>query len=367
MSYDLSIERSSPIPHIFPLIWDSTALMGFDSCNLSGFRKHIQHLSSPEENTHLLFGGAFAKGLEVVRKRFYNDALSQAKAVLEGQKTAIEVYGDHIPHPSNKKTKEALINVIGKYFETYPLDSKSLQPLRLQSGEAAIETSFKMELPFLHPTLKIPLQLVGRVDMLGIWNKRLVNVDEKTTWRLSNPNGVQWATRGQFTTYSALAKKQGIHLDGTLVREVCIGATTSYKGMDLMKSFLPPLQEGEETLSDSSTKVTFQEIFTPRTAWQVDIWEKQAIRKVERYLKYYNLWVEQGFPHPATLFDGNWGESCKEFMTSCEFIDLCCSDAGERYIEGEWAQNIWLPHLQKRVPLEEYLKELEFLLGEKNG
>lgn len=323
------------VQHFFPLVIDSTMLMDIDRCSISGFYRYILHLNSPE-STDLIAGGAFAKGLEIARKAFYNDGHSQNHAVMLGAEALAESYGDHIPFSTSMKTKDVMIYVLEEYFQEYPMAVDHLQPLELVDGTLAIEYRMSEELPIRHPVLGIPLTLVGRADMLGTYHGSNYVADEKTTGKAFTKTwGDQWHTRGQFSTYPYLLAKAGVPVAGALIRGVAI----------------------------QKTKLTFQEIVSTRSVWQIDIWGKQMLKKIQAFADAYASWVKSG-DHPALHFNGVWNDGCVPYGKPCQFQGLCRSDKEYKYIEGEHSQNIWLPHLHERIPLQDYIDSIEAELFE---
>lgn len=315
----------------FPLVLDSTFLMEMDSCQMSGFRKYIQHLSKgSNESTDLVAGGAFAKGLEVARKAYYNLGADEHEATALGQAALLEAYGDHIPQKP-LKTPERMSMALEMYFLEFPMSQDLVQPIKLENGEHAIEYSFAHELPFEHPDLPgEKLLITGRADMLVEYAGRIWVFDDKTTGSAFNKNwSAQWDTRGQFTTYAHYLKKDGIKVKGAYIRGVYLG----------------------------KSQIKFQDCQTTRSDWQTDIWEVQMLQKVERILSQYKVWKESG-ESPANYFFGAWNESCDKYFRPCAFKHLCRTKNSEAYLEGEWDQNIWLPHEQKRENLEVFLESL---------
>src|SRR5688500_11955437 len=81
----------------FPEIIDNTARDQFFLCPQKFLRASIHKIAPRYTSEHLHFGGAFATGLEIMRKRYYDDGESQKHALDHGIISAIEFYGDYIP------------------------------------------------------------------------------------------------------------------------------------------------------------------------------------------------------------------------------------------------------------------------------
>lgn len=316
----------------FPLVIDSTMLMEFDSCQMSGFRKYLQHLHSGAESTDLVAGAAFAKGLEVTRKAFYNDNADQNEAIAVGTEALFESYGDHIPWGTSVKTVEKMAQALEMYFWEYPMAADKLQPAKLADGTYGIEYSFCHELPFKHPELDIPLLITGRADMLATYADRLWVADEKTTGSYFTKDwSRQWDTRGQFSTYCWGLRKDGINVTGAYLR-----------GVGLFKG-----------------SVKFIESQSNRSDWETETWEFQMLKKVERLLTQYTEWKKSG-DHPSRYFYGAWNEACNKYFKPCQFQDLCKTKSSEKFLEAEYSQFIWLPHMQKREELSIFLESIGY-------
>jgi hypothetical protein len=315
---------------LFPLVIDSTFLMKFDSCMMAGFRAHIQHLSKGNTSTDLVAGKAFARGLEVTRKAFYNDGVKQSPAIDLGIEALYEDYGDHDPW-SSVKTAEKMASALELYFMEYPMATDHLQPARLADGTYAIEYSFCHELPFKHPDLDCNLLITGRADMVATYGGKLWVSDEKTTKAFSGDWAQSWDTRGQFTTYAWGLAKDGIDVSGAFIRGVAL----------------------------QKTNTKFAECMTSRSKFEVETWEFQMLAKVKRILDAYNAFKTSG-EHPSRHFFGAWNEACMAYFRPCSFMELCRSKSSENFIEGEWGQEIWLPHEQRRENLDIFLESVGY-------
>jgi hypothetical protein len=315
----------------FPLVIDSTMLMEYDSCPMSFFRKYLQHLSKGQESTDLIAGRAFAKGLEVARKAYWNDGADPEEAISEGRDALWEDYGDHI---SSKpaKTVERMSTALELYFLEYPLGIDQVKPAKLEDGTYAIEYSFAHELPFQHPDIPdMNIIITGRADMLGEYAGKLWVVDEKTTGSAFTQDwGKQWDTRGQFSTYCYGLRRDNIQVAGAYIRGIYLGKTS----------------------------IKFNECQSVRNEFQVQIWEHQMMLKVQQILDTYKAWKESG-EHPLKYFFGAWNESCNKYFRACQFQDLCRDKNSEMWLDSQFDQYIWLPHQQQRLPLAEFIESIK--------
>lgn len=77
-------------------------------------------------------------------------------------------------------------------------------------------------------------------------------------------------------------------------------------------------------------------------------------RMIDCYLRYT---TRLGTP-TNEIFLPAFNETCYSYFRACQFTDLCKSAHGERFLETEYDQYIWLPHRHERVLLEAFLQEL---------
>lgn len=323
----------SKIKTFFPVVIDSTILAAFNACPAKWFRQYCQHLNGPE-STDLIAGRALARGFEVARKAYYNQEVpSHWEAVEKGAEALAETYGDHVPFKGNK-TLDQMQTAFESYFAEYPMTTDQSQPARLANGQYAIEYSFAHDIGFQHPELGGPLIFVGRADMLAEFAGGLYVQDEKTTSMITASWAEQWETRGQFTAYCWGLQKDGIPVKGALIR-----------GIGIQK-----------------TKITHIETVSHRSQFEIEAWEKMMRSSVSRMLQMYHEYRAlkgTDFNVPVNhVFTPAFNEACYQYFHKCQFTDLCKSASGERFIKTEYSQNIWLPHLQSRVPLEAFLQDL---------
>lgn len=203
----------------FPPVIDSTMLASF-ACPAKFWRSYIhRYSSSANKSIHLIAGGAYAKGLEVARKAYF-DGADPEEALLLGTEALIIDYGDADPGITAKSLGR-MVGALEYYFHVYPLDTDDARIATI-GGVPAVEWSFGLPLPFTHPDSGEPLLYAGRTDMLCDFAGGLYALDDKTTSQLGASWPRQWELRGQFSGYSWAARELGIRLAGTLVRGLCI-------------------------------------------------------------------------------------------------------------------------------------------------
>jgi hypothetical protein len=287
----------------FPLVWDSTMIAALDSCQHKARLEFMEHWKPKAPSVHLHAGAAFARGLEIARRRFYEEGVSAEDAVARGLGALLEAYGDFDPAGS-PKTRERMAGALEFYFDRYPLESDAAQPVLLPSGRRAIEFSFANALPIDHPVTGDPLIYAGRSDAISTWGSAGVFVqDEKTTQALGESWTRQWDLRGQFTGYCWGA--QGIvPVQGVLVR-----------GISILK-----------------TKYDTVELVTYRPQWQIDRWLKQVCHKLLRAMDAWRAgeW-EMSLDHACTEYGG------------CIFRQTCLSQDPTPWLEANFERRNWNP------------------------
>ena len=326
------------IQTFFPLTIDSTILAEINSCPMSAFRRYVQHFNPSGESTDLVAGGALAKGLEVTRKAYYDEGVASHAAIQLGMQAVITAYGDHQPKLGSNKTVDRMVSILEEYFWEYPLETDVIQPAKLADGKYGIEYSFAHELPIEHPDMPGQnLVFVGRADMLCEYAGKLWVSDEKTTSQITADWAKQWETRGQFTAYCWGLRKAGIPVVGAYLRGIGI-----YK-----------------------TQTKFVETVTNRSEWECENWYRQMLNTVKWFSDSYRAWRlaqdtnrSKEMKHPSIWFAQAFNESCFKYFRPCTFQDSCKTVNSEGLLAMNMEQNIWLPHLHKRVPLEQFLEEL---------
>ncbi len=300
---------------MFPHCVDSTTMAAFRSCPQKAFRTYIEHWKPKAESVHLVAGGAFAKGIEVARKAFYEEGCPPDVAEAKGVEALIKAYGDFICPPDSAKSLERTAGALGFYFEQYPLGRDGLTPYVAPSGKYAIEFSFAEPLPILHPVTGQPILYTGRADLIGEFNGMLLATDEKTTSSLGQSWSRQWEMRAQFTGYTWAAQQAGIPVKGALVR-----------GISILK-----------------TKYDTQQCITYRTPMEVARWLDQTERDLCRMIK---MWEE-----------GHWDyaldHACQEYG-GCSMTSICKSSDPETWLPMSFEKRVWDPLARKELSVDEW-------------
>ena len=289
----------------FPKIIDATSRRDYVSCPQKFFRSTIQKLALKELSTHLVAGGAYARGLEVTRKAYYGKGLPADDALNKGIEALWIAYGNHeCPEKINKHPLR-MVQALVDYFEEYPMKTDPMQPYRGADGEPAIEWTFALPIPgCLHPHTGELLMYAGRFDMIGEFCANLYVVDEKTTTSLGPSWPNQWKLRSQLTGYCWAAQQYGIPVAGAIIR-----------GISILK-----------------TKFGHAQVLCQRPEWMISRWLLQLQVDVKNMIQDYkqNKW------------SFNLDEACNQYG-ECPFMTLCESGSPDKWIDQYYRIRDWDP------------------------
>lgn len=300
---------------MFPNTVDSTVLGTFRSCPQKFMRQYLEHWKPKAQSVHLVAGGAFASGIEAARKSFYLSAAPAADAEADGLAALIRHYGDFECPSDSPKSLERMCGALEFYFSQYPLGADGADPITLPNGQRGIEFSFAEPLPVNHPITGAPILYTGRSDMIAHRAGGIYIYDEKTTSSLGAQWGRQWEMRSQFTGYAWAALKQGITTHGAIVR-----------GVSILK-----------------TKYDTLEIPTYRTGYEIDRWEGQVVRDLQRMIR---MW-EEGY------WDYSLDGACNEYG-GCTFTRVCKSSDPETWLPMYFEPRVWDPLARRELTVAEH-------------
>ena len=302
----------------FPTVIDSTVRDTFFNCPHKAYRMYFEHWKSNRESIHLIAGGAFAKGLEVARKAFFENNVSREDSTALGIQALLETFRE-ISEKTGRdfdmedKNPERVAGALEFYLENYPLGLDGLQPAKLNDGKLGIEYSFVEELPIKHPETGLPILFAGRADMLAEYAGGLYLIDEKTTKSLGATWVTKWDMRAQFSAYAWACRQRGIKIDGIIIR-----------GVSILK-----------------TKYDHLPAITLRSDYEIDKWFYQFCKDTERMI---SMWHE-GY------FDYALGEACESYG-GCMFKEACRSPNPEEIIQGNFTKRIWNPISRDETPID---------------
>ena len=288
----------------FPDVFDSSILASYKACPQLFKKTYLDQWKSKERNVHLHAGGAFAKGLEVARRAFYEEHFPAETAIELGLGALLQAYGDFECPQDSAKSAERTAGAFEFYFENYPLTEEDGAPITLPSGKRGVEFSFAHPLPIPHPLTGDPLIYCGRMDAIISFGGGIHVCDEKTTSSLGASWSRQWDLRSQFTGYVWGALMSGIHVDGCIVR-----------GVSILK-----------------TKYDTQQAISFRPAWQVDRWYNQLVDTVGEILW---RWEQDKWPY-------NLDHACADYG-GCQFRLACSSQDETPWLETGFVRKHWSP------------------------
>lgn len=332
---------------MFPHAVDSTILAAFRSCRQKAFLTYINHWKPKSESVHLVAGGAFARGIEVARRAYFEGVYIEPvvsnefdaevghyvrkvtwteragesgdaeAAQLLGLQALVAAYGDFECPPDSAKSLERTAGALEFYFANYPFGMDGTDPVTFPNGRRGIEFSFAEPLDFRHPVSGDPILYTGRADMVAHFASGTYVFDEKTTSQLGASWARQWELRSQFTGYVWAAQRTGLAVQGAVVR-----------GVSILK-----------------TKYDTQQALTYRSPYEVDRW----LGQVHRDLKLMQQCWEEGY------WDWDLDHACSEYG-GCMFQSVCKSDDPGAWLPMYFEQRVWDPLERRQLTVEEYEK-----------
>ena len=296
----------------FPQVIDSSLIAAFRSCGEKARLEYFEHWKPQAQSVHLVAGAAFARGLEVARRAFFEDGRSADESVALGAEALMIAYGTFECPPDSAKSLDRTLGALEYYFSQYPLGVDTAIPITL-GGRKAIEFSFIEPIDIRHPESGDPILYSGRFDAIVSYSGLVLGCDEKTTSQLGASWPKQWDLRSQFTAYTWGAKRASLRLDGFLVR-----------GVSILK-----------------TKYDTLETITYRPEWQVDRWYAQLLRDVARMIESW----ESG------TWDLSLDHACTEYG-GCLFRDVCLMREPQALLNLRYQRRRWDPVTREEVVLE---------------
>jgi len=276
--------------------------------------RHVRNIRPvSDESVDLRFGSAFATGVEITRKAFFQEDLPAKTAIEDGIEAALVAYGDFVAPDKSNKTAVRLVGALRYYFEQWPLGEDGLTPVA-----GGIECMFDIPLPLTHPDTGEPIRYAGRYDMLATGvNGRIYVVDEKTTSRLGNSWNAQWDLDAQMTGY---------------IWSVLYGI-----GYRVGKAAIAPDVEVMAQIRGVSILLRdygHAEIPLVRPIWAIDRWYNQMLRDVRRMVDSYET---------GTWDAALYSNACVAYQRPCDYTMLCTSPNPERHIEHNYQTVVWNP------------------------
>lgn len=268
----------------FPEVVDSSMIAALRSCLQKAYLEFFEHWKLPEPSVHLRAGAAYAEGLEVARRAYYENGEPEADCVAKGVAACLASYGDFPCPDDSPKSASRTAGAVEYHFDRYPLRSDKSVPLKLPDGKRAIEFNGAEPIDYMHPVTGQPLLYSWRMDMGVERDGMPMGHDDKTTQQLGASWPRQWDLRSQFTSYCWGSARNGVPLQGFIIR-----------GVSILK-----------------TKYDTLEAITYRPRWMIDLWYVQMLKDIHRI----RLAWEAGY------YDYNLDHACAEYG-GCMFKQVC--------------------------------------------
>lgn len=289
-------------------------LAEFRACPWKFFAQYLEHWKARDESVHLHAGAAYARGLEVMRKAFWDGDAPVAEAEEAGLRALLTAYGDFECPDDSAKSADRMAAAFEYAASQYPLVSDPMKPIKRGTNHA-IEFSFAEPLDFLHPETGEPILYAGRYDQIVEYADQPFGFDDKTTSSLGASWARQWDLRSQFTAYCWGAQRAGIPVAGFIVR-----------GIAILK-----------------TKFDTQQAITYRAPWQIEEWLDTVHQDLEDMRRYWETGRE---------WKRNLSESCNAYG-GCGLRKVCLTPSAERgvWLEQDFERRVWDPILREETRL----------------
>lgn len=304
----------------FPDLVDSTMRADFVDCPQKFFQSYILKRQRKGGNVHLTAGGAYAKGLELVRRYVWGEGMSLDAALVRAIPYVVADYGDLEPPPGYEhKSCTNVIRALTAYFDRFPPETDHIRPALSKSGKPVVEFTFSFPTEIVHPTTGMPILYGGRFDMVGVYNDLLWVVDDKTATSLGPAWDKSWRLRAQLTGYVFAAKQFGFNVTGAIIRGC---------------SFIKATKEFPH-----GSAFGFSEPIEYRVPWQIDRWWTQLHRDLARMVA---CWEDRSDEHPFGYWDWNLADACTAFG-GCPFAQLCEVPNPDEWAKADFEPRTWNP------------------------
>jgi len=290
---------------VFPSVIDNSTLKLFATCERKGFWGGVNKLISSGTNVHLHAGGAYAKGMEVMRKAYYAEGKDFETARRDGFLALTKAYGDFEPEDKSPKSWYNVAQAYLAYLKYYPPETDIIRP-HVIGGMHQIEFSFALPIPITHPVTLEPLIYAGRFDMIGYDGTALWVVDDKTTGAMGKTWPEQWDMTSQMTGYVWACHQYGIPVGGALIRGVSV--------------------QVKET--------KHLQVPTFRPEWRVQRWYEEMLQTVERFRQAF---IDNNFPTT-----GEFNGACSSYGT-CIYKRLCEAKSPQEWLDPYYEISTWSP------------------------
>ena len=297
------------------LAWDSTSLGALKRCPRYYQYNILEGYVHRTENVHLRFGSELNNAL-VTYCKARASGQDYEQATLTAVRYAMEHTWDETlgrPWTSDEptKTRETLVRSVIWYLDRYKDDS--LETLILQTGEAAVELSFRINLEVNSTITDEPYLLCGYLDRKVEFNDFPWITDWKTTkYTLDERYFDRYSPDNQVSQYSFAGNIIGsLPVQGVIIDALQLGVTFT----------------------------RFQRGHITRTNSQLEEWHHDSliyIRQNETYVK-ENYWPQND-------------TSCEKFG-GCSYRKVCAASPALRpkLLEGLFHKRIWDPLVVREI------------------
>lgn len=302
--------------YAFPRAVDNTMRTAWDACQRKFLLSHIYNLRSQDPSMHLVFGGAFAKGLEVARKEYYgNGNTNQADYLGRAFIAAIEEWDLHLDDPLLDEVKSLpnCLCAIDYYFKEWPMATDWLRPITYEGGEPAIEFTFAIPLQVSNGG--VPVLYTGRFDMFADYASEPAVYDDKTATQLGAQWIRSWSLNSQMTGYIWAGREHGFNCDTAIIR-----------GVSILKRGFGQAQCIEH-----------------RTKFEIASWYNVLHHNLEGMLA--------AFQEGEDAFLPSYGQACAAYG-GCPYQSLCKKENWKDWIEPDFREFVW-------DPLDNHTKEIK--------
>lgn len=311
------VQQSHLLANGMQWAWDATSLQAAMTCPMKYKLSILDSWQPARKSRHLVFGGHYAKALERFHKyraegQSYDDATENCvhECLIDSWEYDTDAEGltrtGGRPWDSmdTAKNRETLIRSIVWYLEAFK--DETLETVRLENGQAAVELSFTVE-------LNDKYVYCGHMDRVVTNGPELYVLDQKTTGHTITPNFFDGFTPDvQMTGYTFAGRAvfhkpiRGVIVDGA---QIAVGFTRFERG------------------------------FINRTDGDIEEWLQDLFELINRFEGY----AETGVYPKNRMSCGNYG--------GCEFRRICSRDKSNReaFLRGDFdkRESAWNP-LERR-------------------
>lgn len=206
-------------------IVDNTSLSMFKDCPRKYYYGILQGYRPKTTAAPLTFGGAYHEGLEVLDRELARGC-SRDEAIHLALRAAWAKSNDPSFLLDSRRTRTSLLRAIVWYADHYKSDP--MATVVLPNGKAAVELSFRIELPFVFGHSDDPVFYCGHIDRVVEYNRQIYAAEHKHT-----VSSIQYDSYWDRYTFSsqisgyvlALQTNFNLNVAGALIDATQVGAT----------------------------------------------------------------------------------------------------------------------------------------------